>query len=233
MDTVAVVGAVGGAGTTRTCLEFGAMLARDGRSAVILDAAYATQGLSDHVPGTITRDMTELVLDDTPLSSGLTEFDTPEGRLACCPARAPFCRLARAKTPEAAKRFGELIEQATETFDHVLVDTPPVASNQAIAVVTGVDKILVLTPADRPGTDGRVRIRDRLTDLGCAEPTTIQTNADDHGEGQLPPPDTTDPTRTPTATHATGPFAVAVADAVETVFDTTLDTGVKEVRGLL
>ncbi|MFC6960705.1 hypothetical protein ACFQJ8_01130 [Halocatena marina] len=49
MRSIAVLGAVGGAGTTRTCLEFGSILARDGRSVAILDAAYATQGLSDHI----------------------------------------------------------------------------------------------------------------------------------------------------------------------------------------
>lgn len=72
MNSVAVVGAVGGAGTTRTCLALAGILARDGRSVVILDAAYATQGLSDHVPGRIAPDMTALVVDDLSLASGST-----------------------------------------------------------------------------------------------------------------------------------------------------------------
>ncbi len=235
MNSVAVVGAVGGAGTTRTCLALAGILARDGRSVVILDAAYATQGLSDHVPGRIAPDMTALVVDDLSLASGLIEFDTPAGRLACCPARAPFERLARAKAPPAARRFGELIEAATESFDHVLVDTPPVASNQAIAAVTGVDRIAVVTPANRPGTDGRVRTHDRLADLGCDEPVTIRTNveSDETGDGRLPPPDATDPSRTPTVVRGADPFTIAVADAVETVFDTALDITIETGRGLL
>lgn len=237
MNSVAVVGAVGGAGTTRTCLELAGVLARDGRSVVVLDAAYATQGLSDHVSGRITPDMTALVIEDAPLASGLVEFDTPEGQLSCCPTRAPFERLARAKTPSAARRFGELIEAATESFDHVLVDTPPVASNQAIAAVTGVDRIAVVTPANRPGTDGRVRTHDRLADLGCPEPMTIQTNADGNEteEGRLPPPEITDPNRTPTAMHTANQFTIAAADAVETVFDTALNRPIEADgrRGLL
>lgn len=229
MDSVAVVGSVGGAGTTRTCLAFGGMLARDGHSVVILDAAYATQGLSDHVSGRISPDMTALVVDGTPLASALLEFDTPTGRLACCPARAPFERLARAKTPSAARRFGELIEEAAASFDHVLVDTPPIASNPAIAAVTGVDRIAVVAPVNRPGTDGCVRTHDRLADLGCAEPVTIRTNAErnDERDTRLPPPEITDPNRTPTAVHADTPFTVAVAGAVETVFDTTLDSTIE------
>lgn len=231
MNSLAVTGAVGGAGTTRTCLEFAGVLARDGRSVVILDAAYATQGLSDHVSGRIDPDMTALVVDDTPLASGLIELDTPAGRLACCPARAPFERLARAKTPSAARRFGELIEEATASFDHVLVDTPPIASNQAIAAVTGVDRIALLLPANRAGTDGRVRTHDRLSDLGCPEPTVIRTNADGNENGELPPPNTTDPNRTPTVVHTDTSFTLAVAGAVETVFDTALDLTIDAGRG--
>ncbi|UPM43439.1 AAA family ATPase [Halocatena salina] len=236
MSSLAVVGATGGAGTTRTCLELAGMLARDGRSVVILDAAYATQGLSDHISDRIAPDMTALVLDDAPLALGLIEFETPEGRLACCPARAPFERLARAKTPTAARRFGELIEEATTSFDHVLVDTPPVASNQAIAAVTSVDHIVVAIRANSPGIDGWVRIHDRLADLGCPEPTMIRTNADGNGssERRLPPPDTTDPNRTPTVLHADTSFTAAVARTVETVFDTTLDLTIETGRdGLL
>ncbi|RRJ30466.1 ParA family protein [Halocatena pleomorpha] len=236
MNSLAVVGAVGGVGTTRTCLEFAGMLARDGRSVAVLDAAYATQGLSDHTAGQIDPDITALVVDETPLAAGLIELEPPTGRLACCPARAPFERLARAKASAAACRFEELIEEAAASFDHVLIDTPPVASNQAIAAVTSVDRIVVVTSANRPGTDGWARIHDRLDDLGCPEPVTVRTNADGNGSGErrLPSPDTTDPRRTPTAVHADTSFTAAVAVAVETVFDTALDLTVEAERdGLL
>ncbi|SEO55941.1 hypothetical protein SAMN04487948_103228 [Halogranum amylolyticum] len=44
--TTALVGATGGAGVTRTAVELAATLARDGRDVAVLDAAYATEGLS-------------------------------------------------------------------------------------------------------------------------------------------------------------------------------------------
>jgi Mrp family chromosome partitioning ATPase len=73
-QTLALVGAVGGAGTTRTAVEFGATLARDGRDVAILDAAYATQGLADYLAGRIETDITRVA--------------TVPGRLA--PARSPL-----------------------------------------------------------------------------------------------------------------------------------------------
>ncbi|WP_248903573.1 AAA family ATPase [Halocatena marina] len=227
MRSIAVLGAVGGAGTTRTCLEFGSILARDGRSVAILDAAYATQGLSDHVRGRITCDMTALVLNDSPLESGLVDFDLSDrsGRLACCPAHAPFERLARAKTPEAAQRFEERIEEAVRSFDHVLVDTPPVAANQAIAAVTSVERVALVAPADQRGSDGISRLCDRLTDIGISTFWTIRTNATEEtldADGILPTPDVTDPNSVPTTIRGGGQFTTAVADAVETVLDTDL-----------
>lgn len=71
--TIALVGATGGAGTTRLSLELAAALATDGRDVAVLDAAFATQGLSDYVSGTLDPDATALVTDaaDVPLESGL------------------------------------------------------------------------------------------------------------------------------------------------------------------
>ncbi|WEL28362.1 Chromosome partitioning ATPase, ParA family [Haloferax volcanii] len=70
--TIALVGATGGAGTTRLSLELAAALATDGRDVAVLDAAFATQGLSDYVSGTLDPDATALVTDaaDVPLESG-------------------------------------------------------------------------------------------------------------------------------------------------------------------
>lgn len=68
--TCAFVGAAGGAGTTRLTLECAALLAREGRDVVVLDAAYGTQGLADRIPGRVDPDMTALCLDDRPLAGG-------------------------------------------------------------------------------------------------------------------------------------------------------------------
>lgn len=235
-SSLALLGAVGGAGTTRTCLEFGGMLARDGRSVVILDAAYATQGLSDHVDQ-IACDITQLVLEDEALSSGLVDlYEEPEnstggkrGRIACCPARAPFERIARAKTASGAQRFEKLIEEAERSFDHVLIDTPPVASNQAIAAVTRADRIGIVAPGTQRGSDGLARIRDRLADITVERKAlrTIRTGserdaAEKNWDTVITAPDVTDPARVPTSGESDSEFARSVAESVEWVLDVDL-----------
>lgn len=169
--TVALVGAVGGAGTTRTAVELATVLARDGQEVAVLDAAFATQGLAGYLEGRLDPDLTALVTDapDAPLGDGLVDLPLGSGvagRVAVCPAHAPFERLARAKTAAAARAFEERLAEAVDAFDRVLVDVPPVAANQAVAAVTAAERVVLVAPADTRGADGVQRSRDRLADLG-------------------------------------------------------------------
>ncbi|MEF8800912.1 MAG: AAA family ATPase [Halolamina sp.] len=187
--TAALVGATGGAGTTRCCLELATALAADGADVAVLDAAYDTQGLARHLPGRLDPDMTALVTDETEstLAAGLVAFDPAEradafaavdgdpepGRIACCPAHAPFERLARAKTPDAAQALEYRIEEAAATFDYVLVDTPPLGSNPAVAAVTAADRISVVAPATSHGLDAAQVTRGRLKDVRTAADAVV------------------------------------------------------------
>jgi cellulose biosynthesis protein BcsQ len=197
--TAALVGATGGAGTTRSCLELATALAANGDDVAVLDAAYDTQGLARQCRGRLAPDMTALVTDesDQSLSAGLVEFERAEnttltaleraelpepGRVACCPASAPFERLARAKTPEAAQQLEHRIEEATDAFDHVLVDTPPLATNPAVAAVTTADRVGILTPATAEGLDATQRTRGRLQDVGTAADAVLAVDRIDEGE---------------------------------------------------
>lgn len=192
MDTpiAALIGATGGAGTTRSCLELATAMGAAGHDVAVLDAAYDTQGLASHLPGRLDPDMTTLVTDeaDRPLSAGLVAFDAaedpggfdavddgameapPVGRVVCCPAHAPFERLARAKRPAAAQQLERRIDEAAAAFDAVLLDTPPLGSNPAVAAVTAADRVAVVAPATARGHDAVQQTRGRLQDVG--------TNAD-------------------------------------------------------
>lgn len=189
--TAALVGATGGAGTTRSCLELANVLAVAGEDVAVLDAAYDTQGLARHLPGRLDPDMTALVTDQTdePLEAGLVDYepadeladsaalDTQElpepGRVACCPARAPFERLARAKTTEAAQALEDRIAEAADSFDSVLVDTPPLGSNPAVAAVTTADRVGVVGPSTDHGHDAVQQTRGRLQDVGTAADAVV------------------------------------------------------------
>lgn len=189
--TAALVGATGGAGTTRTCLELATALAAAGDDVAVLDAAYDTQGLARHLHGRLDPDVTALVTDETdePLETGLVAYEPAaepdsraaldpdglpdSGRVVCCPARAPFERLARAKTTEAAQAFEARVDEAAETFDYVLVDTPPLGSNPAVAAVTATDRVSVVAPATAHGHDAVQQTHGRLQDVGTAADAVV------------------------------------------------------------
>ncbi|WP_117593389.1 MinD/ParA family ATP-binding protein [Haloprofundus halophilus] len=230
-DTVsaALVGATGGAGTTRTTLELAATLANDGRDVTILDAAFATQGLADYLDGRLDTDMTTLLVEpETPLEAGLVDVPLPDavaGRVACVPASAPFERFARAKTAEAARRFETRVTEAADAFDHVLLDVPPVAANQSIAAADAAQRVVTVTPATDRGAEANRRIRDRLADLGIESHATIATRGRfEAADAFVPATDAS----FPASLDASGEFAPTVAHAAEVVVATELDLEFEE-----
>ena len=227
-STLALVGTVGGAGTTRLTVEFGATLARAGRDVALFDAAFATQGLTRHVPGRVDADLTDLLTGDASLNAGLQRYpaDLP-GQLAVAPARAPFGRLARAKTPEAAERFEALMGRATRQFDHVVVDTPPVAANQAVAAVSAADTVALVVPESERGLDSLPTMRDRLHDIGTPVGSVVANWASDDAtvgdaDAAVPESGARELAALPVCADPNGKFAPAVADAVESCLDTDL-----------
>ncbi|MXR41748.1 ParA family protein [Halobaculum sp. WSA2] len=241
--SLALVGAVGGAGTTRTAVECAAALARDGREVAVLDAAYATQGLGEFVRGRIDPDLTGLCLDpERSLDEGLYDLDASvEGRIALAPASAPFERLARASDDAAAQALADRVAEAVARFDHVLVDVPPIAANPSIAAVHAVDRVAIVAPDTEHGADGRRRQRDVLRDVDApdGDPAVIAvavpgsgdrtdgSGDDGNGSGGTDA-DATVP-RGPVefaaapACLGTDAFAAGVVAATETLFETELD----------
>ena len=240
--TLALAGATGGAGTTRTAVELATVGARAGHDVVVVDAAYATQGLSEYVSGRIGTDLTTLLTDEPDGSLSTATYpiavddptDTLDGRADVVPARAPFERVARAKTAEAARALERRIDEATDAYDAVIVDTPPVASNQAVAVVTTVDRVAAVRPATPHGRDALARLYGRVADVGSSVDATVAvartdttaTDADEPTDGALDASIgvTNSPVAAaPTTATATDAYTGAVVDAYETLFGTSLD----------
>lgn len=228
-QTLALVGAAGGAGTTRLAVECGATLARSGRNIAVVDAAFATQGLADYVGGRVGTDVTAMLTDEADLEAVLCDcpLDAP-GRLALAPVRAPFERLARAKTARAAERFGKHVAAAGLSRDTVIVDTPPVAANQSVAAVEAADRVAVVTPDTPRGADAFARTRGRLADVGVGVDVVVANFADgdpiiEEADARVPESATAAPSACPTCCPPEETFAPAVADAVEAALDTSLD----------
>lgn len=211
--TLALLGATGGAGTTRTTLELATLLATAGDDVAVLDAALDTQGLARHLEGALNPDLTSLLTDeaDRPLADGFVTFDPsiggrvaladeadveggadgedteplPDpGRVVCCPVRASFERLARAKTTDAAQALERRIREASESFDHVLVDVPPLGTNPGVAAVMTVESVAVVAPATAHGMDAVQMTRGRLQDVGTDADAvvTVERPPDQKGE---------------------------------------------------
>ncbi|GAB7009862.1 ParA family protein [Halorubrum trueperi] len=251
--TLALVGAAGGAGTTRTAVELAAMGARGGQNVAVVDAAFTTQGLSEYATGRIGTDLTALITDETevslsaatyPLDGGGDErpehrggspgrVDSP-GRADAIPARAPFERVARAKTAEAARKLERRIGEAATAYDAVIVDAAPAGSNEAVAAVTAADRVETVRPATAHGRDALQRLRGRIADVGGTVDGSIAVRAgigsgtETDGDAEIEDADTVLPAidpaiaAAPTATTATGEYARAIADAYERAFDTSL-----------
>ncbi|AGN01748.1 cell division inhibitor [Salinarchaeum sp. Harcht-Bsk1] len=229
--TAAVVKATGGAGATRTSLELAATLGRAGHAVGVLDVDFATQGLAAHVPGRIEADLTNVLVEDGSLGDASVDLDLDPlrdagGRVAVAPSRAPFERLARAKTPRAAQTFETVLDDAAAQFDYVLVDAPPVATNPAVSAVTTADRVAAVTPASQRGVDALQRLRERLEDVGAAPGLAIANRAD--GEHPVQAADAALPTHevpeaaVPSAADPDPAYAPAVAEAAEALFDVEL-----------
>jgi len=233
---LAAVGAAGGVGTTRLTVECGATIARTGRDVALFDAAFETQGLAAHVDGEISTDVTGLVTEEVPLEAALYDHaaDLP-GRLALCPARAPFERLARAKTAGAARQFERQLAAASLSHDVVLVDTPPLGTNQALAAVNAADRVGVVTVDSQRGADALARTRERLQDVGSATDAVLANRSDDSladADATVPVSDVTEPGACPVCLSPDGTFAPAVADAAEQLLGGSLDLEFPDKSGM-
>jgi len=221
--SVALVGVTGGAGTTRLTVETATALARDGRDVAVFDAAFATQGLAHYVPGRIDTDATRLLTEPSvaPSDAVVDLSLAVDGRVAVCPAYASFTDLAAAKSADAADRFGDVLRETAEVFDHVLVDAPPVADNPSVAAVTATDRVALVAPASRRGADALPRIRDRLRDVDASAALTVANRGTDH---PIESADVTDVTAAPAcAPDGRGAYHDAVGRVAEAAFDTALD----------
>lgn len=229
---VAFVGATGGAGTTRLAVESAGMLAKTGRDVAIFDAAFQTAGLASYAKTRVKPDITALVTGDAQLDEALTPqpLELP-GTVSLCPARAPFERLARAKTAGAATQFEQQLAAAALSHDIVIVDTPPIGGNQAIAAVNAADQVVVVTPDSVRGQDGLATAQERLVDISVANHTVVANRSDGElsdADVHIPEAETTDPRECPSCLPPDKEFTPAVVDLVETVFGVTAEVEIPD-----
>lgn len=228
VQTLAFVGAAGGVGTTRLTVECGGTLARAGWDVAIFDAAFATQGLAGYVDEEIHDDVTALVTGETTLEQALYRLDLDaSGSVSLCPARAPFERVSRAQTARAAERFEEQLAAAALSHDLVLVDTPPINSNQGLAAVNTADRRILVTVGTDRGAAALSTSRERLADIGHEEAIVVVNRATDaariDADVTIPESRVTRARNAPATIDPDGSFAPAVAAMTEDLVGVPLD----------
>lgn len=222
--TAALVGAVGGAGATRLAVECGAALAAEGNKVAVLDAALDTQGLRRHAPGDLSPEFAGVLAGESELENVLVEHPDSEelpGTLSLAPVRAPFTRVAAAKTPDAGERMGDALD--APAFDFVLIDTPPVGTNPAVGAVTAADGVALVAPDTDRGRDGVARERSRLADVGAPEPTVVH-NRTEGEEGHSVPTFEGYAAGESAVADGETPFAPAVASLAADLLDAEIET---------
>jgi cellulose biosynthesis protein BcsQ len=238
--TAALVGATGGAGTTRLTLETADLLAREGHAVAVFDAAFATQGLGDALDGPLDPDLTSVLTEQATLDEAAVDLPVPgvdagtadetpvePGPVTCYPAAAPFTRLAAAKTAAAARRFETLLADAADEVDYVICDTPPVAANQSVSAASAVDRVGVVAPASTRGADGVARTEARLADLGVERDLVVANEGVTPGAAAdavdadvtVPPAETTTLADAPTVTADESSLPPAVAALARRLLD--------------
>lgn len=226
VESVAFVGVVGGAGTTRSVVELAGVLARGGRSALILDLDFATQGLERYIEDSMDPDSSSLLADpDVPLESAVHDWEVDgSGRLGVVPAFAPFARIARAKSPEAGRLVGDRTEEATEQFDHVLLDVPPIVSNQSVGAVHAAESVTAVIPPTERGVDSLQRERGRIADVETEldHVLTVGTSPDSapiDADLAIPSLPTSNPPYRPLSLESSGGFTAQVANVADSIFE--------------
>ena len=182
VPTTAVVGASDGAASAQLCLALGHTLAAADRSVLLLDVDADTQPLARYTPGAIETEFSQVLLGDAALEEAVSPIETDGRRLAISPFRAPFTRLARAKAPEAAQRLAPILDDATAQYNHVIVHTPPVGSNPAVAAITETSTTALVTRADERGLDALYAMQGRVEDIGTEPATTVATGRQAHAD---------------------------------------------------
>ncbi|MGB9964555.1 division plane positioning ATPase MipZ [Halobacterium sp. CBA1126] len=231
--TAALVGVAGGAGTTRLAVETAAALARDGASAAVFDAAFATQGLAQYVDGRIDTDATDLLVDPDAEAADARHDLAPDapGEVAAYPAFAPFARIADAKAPAAAERLDARLDDLGAAHDFVLVDTPPVAANQAVAAVTSADRNAAVLPRGDRGVDSLQRARGRLADVGTEFDLAVANRTADarpDADHAIPEHAETGVPEVPAALAGDGEFTAALVALAESLFETEVAVDLEE-----
>ena len=140
---LAVTNQKGGVGKTTTCLNLGAIAARDGKRTCLIDL---------DPQGNLTKTFTDLkesmltAYDLLNYSTSFQEALIPVAeRLSLIPANISLSRIERlgADDPDLPYRLKEKLTGYAETFDLIILDTPPTLGALTVNAMTAATHLLL------------------------------------------------------------------------------------------
>ena len=163
----AFVPAAGGVGNTTIALETAFLLGRRGRSlhrTCVIDLNFQSGALADHLGVTSAVDVKSLVSDPGRLDSRLLDAMLARhtsGLAVLAAPRSPATHL------DIETRFVvQLLDMASQIFDTLIIDMPPMWTPYCDPVVAGCDRVFVITepsvPALRRARDIAEALPDKL-----------------------------------------------------------------------
>lgn len=172
MKILSIANFKGGTGKTVTACNLAALLAREGRRVLLIDAD-AQHNSSDFLGADPEGCSLTDVLDGTAEPTACDNVqETTLDRLDVLPADMGLLRLDLASiltgSNAAQKRFDDLIDTLRQdaAFDYVLVDCPPSFTAASVAALVNSDEVLMPTRADAFSRRGVLEIRDQLQNVG-------------------------------------------------------------------
>jgi len=160
---VMVTSALAGEGKTASALNTAIIFARSGIRTLIIDLDMRRPSMAGHFGVNGSKGMSHFLTGNSDLLSQIRQTSIPNLSLLAAGQTPPNpAELLNSKGMEAALLL------ARESFDHVIIDTPPVLSvTDALVISPKVDGVIIVTRAGKTACDAVRKATEHLEQVGA------------------------------------------------------------------